>query len=88
MTESPNPVILGLFRQFLAMLPANLPEEVALWLGTSLAHAGEEMWAKHLADPTFSPKMEAWVTQAQAAKGGTSDDKAKAAADLYDLIDS
>lgn len=45
--------------------------------------------ARHVADPSFGTKAQAWSTQFDAAQaGGSKDDLAKASADLQSLMAS
>lgn len=81
-----NPILEQALRSALALLPANLPDEIARVLGAALAHMIEELVRRHTADPDFGSKMQAWIARAEAAKGGTADDQAKASADLWALM--
>jgi hypothetical protein len=84
--ETVNPILEAALKDAMALLPADLPDEIATVLGVALTHMVEAIIQKHLADPAFGPKMTVWSAQAQAAKGGSDDDKANASASLYALM--
>lgn len=83
-----NPILRKAIEDGLALFPVNIPEQVALLLASALTHTIEELVRKHTSDPEFGTKIEAWHIQAQAAKGGTDDEKANAASVLYALLGS
>lgn len=83
-----NPILKKAIEDGLALLPVNIPDQVALVLAAALTHTVEDLVRRHLADPEFGPKIEAWKVQAQATKGGSDDEKAKASAALYALMGS
>lgn len=81
-----NPIIQAALKDAIALIPENIPDEIATILGTALTHMMESIIQKHLADPEFTTKMGAWVKQAEASKGGSPDEVAKTSAALFELM--
>ncbi len=83
-----NPILAEALKKLLAMFPPDLPDEVAVILARALEHFATKIIQKHIADPDFGTKMDAWGLLAESAKGGTEDDKAKASSALFALLGS